>query len=128
MKIGLDLDGTITDAPEFFSLITSMIISQHEVHIITYREDAKENVAAELDGYGVKYTEIHLPPWNSESAPAWKREIAETLDLDIMFEDSPEVLDQMPEKVKRFWFCNPEIINLKAAINGITADLRMGTI
>lgn len=128
MKIGLDLDGTITDAPEFFSLLTNLFTPQHEVHIITYRDDNKEDVAAELKSYGITFTDIHLPPWEEKDAPAWKRKIAKELDLDVMFEDSPEVLDQMPDKVKRFWICNPEVINLQSAIMGLKSDARIGII
>ena len=57
MRIGIDLDFTITDFPEFFSVVASALLrTGHEVHVITYREcgtrqgvigELRENIGAE---------------------------------------------------------------------------------
>jgi predicted ATP-dependent endonuclease of OLD family len=128
MNIGIDLDGTITEMPQLFAVLTNALIATgNKVHIITYRDDTKEEIAKELEDFGVSFTEIWLP--NKDVNPvAWKRELAKVLDLDMMFEDSPEVLDGMPEKVKRIWICNQEIFNLKICIAALKADTRIALI
>jgi len=45
-----------------------------------------------------------------------------------MFDDSPEVLHGMPKSTKRFWICDPSIFNLKEAITGMRAGMRIETI
>ena len=128
MKIGIDIDGTITEARQFFSFLTHVLLeSGHEVHIISYREDTREQIRQELKVYNVRYTDIHLPQPN-DAMDVWKGKLAEKLDLDIMFDDSPEVLDKMPLKVKRFWMCNPEVINMQHVITGLRAGMRIGVI
>jgi len=128
MKIGIDYDGTITDAPELFSILSEAIIkSGGEVYVITYRTDSKEEIQKLLAEHKISYTDIVLPEEDDDFA-TWKAKQAQNLGIDCMFEDSPEVLMNMPEHIKRFWICNPEVINLKSAILGIRSDLRMGTI
>ena len=53
------------------------------------------------------------------NAPEWKAAIAKKLELDAMFEDSPENLDAMPHGVKRFMVCNPEIHQLDRYIKSM---------
>ena len=120
MIIGIDLDDTITDVPELFSLITRALITDgHEVHIITYREPGTEKeVQKDLEELGIGFTRIHLPD-DFYSAPEWKAGLAEELKLDAMFEDSPEVLARMPKSVKRFWLCDPEIFDLDVCLSAL---------
>ena len=43
MRIGIDLDETISAMPEWFSLLTKAVVtSGHEIHVITYREAGTE--------------------------------------------------------------------------------------
>ena len=47
MKIGVDLDATITAYPEFFSVLTkAMAQAGHEIHIITNRPTGTEEFVA----------------------------------------------------------------------------------
>ncbi len=103
MKIGLDLDETITEFPAFFALLAGALIDAgHQVHVITYRspEPDGDNPATreELDGLGIRYTELHLPDGISD-APQWKARVASAVGLDLMIDDSPEVLAAMPAGV-----------------------------
>jgi hypothetical protein len=82
--IGLDLDGTIDQAPEFFSHLSSCW--QGEVHIITYRTD-RQGVVRDLERHGIKSTHIHLV----DSFEA-KAKIASQHHILMMFDDMPEVL------------------------------------
>jgi hypothetical protein len=129
MKVGIDLDGTITDAPALFSLLTHALLGMegNEVHIITYRDMLREDVEDDLQRYNIRYTRLHLPK-PDDDAPEWKSRLATELDLDIMFEDSPEILEAMPSKVKRFWLCDPDIFDLPSAIAGMRANMRIDTI
>ena len=130
MNIGLDLDGTISEMPVLFSMLSNALIAtEHKIYIITYRDDEIEDLKNELHSYEIAYTEIFMPDPGSKVDPAkWKSELAKKLELDVMFEDSPEVLSEMPEKVKRIWICDREIYNLKTCIAAMRADMRMPVI
>jgi len=58
MKIGIDFHGVIDKNPEFYSLISKCLInSNHEVHIITGREN-DEKLRNELSIAGIVYHTI----------------------------------------------------------------------
>lgn len=117
MNIGIDLDDTISESPEFFAtLSTAFLAGGNEVHVVTYREPGTESaVADELRGHGVPYTALHLPK-AGESPPAFKARVAERLPLDWMIDDSPEVLARMPAGTRRLWLCDPEVFDLDVCI------------
>ena len=121
MKIGLDLDETISALPEWFALISRALVEAgHEVHVITYRPVGSEAaVHAELQDHGIGYTALHVP-LESVQAPAWKAGLAAELGLDLMVEDSPEVLARMPEGTARLWLCDPEIFDLDVCIQAMS--------
>lgn len=123
MNIGIDLDDTITDVPVIFQLLTHAICecvpAKHTIHIITYRDEAdRKQTEKEVLKLGVSFHHLHLAPQGVD-APQWKAKLAKELKLDIMFDDSPEVLAAMPENVKRFWICDPEIFNLKVCLKAL---------
>lgn len=102
--IGIDIDGTITDMPVFFSFLTNALIAQgHEVHLITYRmAQFKEYTEEQMKEMDVAFTKVHccdkmLP------APEWKAQVAEELKIDMLFEDSLDNLKAMPPGVVRVW-------------------------
>lgn len=118
MIVGLDLDATISGAPEFFAMLTNALVAGgHEVHVITFR-DASDRAAtvAELEAYGIAWTRLLLPPDEVSDPPSWKAEVARRLGLDAMFEDSPEVLAAMPAGVKRFWLADPAVFDLERCV------------
>jgi hypothetical protein len=121
MIIGLDLDGTISELPELFSLLSQALVEAgHEVHVITFRDPRSEDeVRVELAEHGIRYTGLHLPAMDVSSMEEWKGTLAAELGLDAMFEDSPEVLAAMPPGVKRVWICDPEWHDLRSCIRGM---------
>ena len=124
MRIGVDLDETISALPEWFALLTKAVItSGHEIHVITYRPAGTEPaIIAELEGHGVAFTRLHVPT-KSVDAPTWKGELAEKLELDLMIEDSPEVLARMPARTARLWLCDPEVFDLDVCVQAMTSAL-----
>jgi hypothetical protein len=62
------------------------------------------------------------------SCEEWKSQMAAQLDLDLMIDDAPEVLNAMPTKTKRLWLCDPAIFNLESCISAMKADTRIGVI
>ena len=127
MRVGIDLDATITDVPQFFALLSGALVDAgHEVHVITYRSPdmfPREETLHDLDALGIRYTRLHLPA-GSLDAPEWKARVAAELGLDIMIEDSPEVLAAMPEGVKRMWLCDPDFYDLPTCIEAMRERLR----
>jgi len=118
MKIGIDVDGTMDEAPWLYSLLTRALREAgHEVHVITYRDD-REKVIEQLREWGISYDGLHLPD-GIVYAPEWKGELAGKLGLDVMFEDSPEVLSKMPSGVLRMWCCQPEIFDMGKVLSGL---------
>lgn len=120
MRIGIDLDDTISEIPAFFAVVTTALIGQgHQVHILTFRDpDLLEDTRAELATLGISYTAIHVPGDN-RSAAEWKRSIVTEARIDLMIDDSPEVLAAMPPGVHRVWLCDPEVFDLNACIRAL---------
>lgn len=82
--IGLDMDGTIDQAPRFFSHLSQCW--QGDVHIITYRSD-RQGVISDLENFAVRASHIHLVDSFEEKA-----RIAAEFKILMMFDDMPEVL------------------------------------
>lgn len=121
MRIGIDLDGTILDMPAFFSILSHALMAEgHEVHVITYR-DNRELAVRDLEASAIRYTGLHLPETMID-AREWKRARADELSLDLMIDDSPDVLAAMPPSVKRLWLCDPALYNLDKAIGGLLGE------
>jgi chromosomal replication initiation ATPase DnaA len=62
IKIAVDLDGTISEYPEFFKLFTkAMSQAGCQIYILTDRPPGTENeVADQLRGYGITYQTIKI--------------------------------------------------------------------
>lgn len=120
MIIGLDLDFTITAWPRWFSVITRALVQDgNEVHVLTHRERGTDRaVRKELAELGIEYTALHMPE-SDESAAVWKSRKAAELGLEMMIEDSPEVLAAMPEGVHRMWMCDPDVFDLDVCIRAM---------
>ena len=118
MKIGIDLDETISEGPEFFAILSAAFLAAgHEVHVVTFREPGTHSgVETELDAHGLSRTAVHLPI-AGELPPAFKARIAAELGLDWMIDDSPEVLAAMPVGTRRLWLCDPEVFDLRACLD-----------
>jgi len=55
MRIGIDLDGTITAHPEFFSKLSHLW--DDDVYIITLRDD-KEEAIQDAEKHNIKFTDV----------------------------------------------------------------------
>ena len=121
MRLGIDLDETITALPTFFGLMTRAVLAAGgEVHVITYREPGTESIVEEeLSALGIDYSALHLPPAGAQVVP-WKAGLARELALDLMLEDSPEVLARMPEGTARLWLADPAIFDLDVCVRAMS--------
>ena len=113
MNIGIDIDGTITENPQFFALLSATLkTAGHKVHVVTYRDpESVEETKQELADWKISYDALHLP--NSDSnlgMGEWKSDVAEQLSLDIMIDDSLEILAAMPERTLRFWIVPEDLL------------------
>ncbi len=120
--IGIDLDDTITEMPEFFSALTAVLYYKPNVkiHIITYRDqEDRADTIKELTKYGIHYHELHLPRQQDECAEEWKSELATKLGIQLMIDDSPEVLAEMPKGTKRMWLADSEVFNLRTCVHAM---------
>lgn len=102
MRIGIDIDGTVTEMPWFFSLLAKSSLNEgHQVYIISYRHTSNMFVTQKnLQEWDIPYTKIFLSDQN-EPAHRYKEKIAKSLKLDMMFEDDPLNLAVMPQCCKR---------------------------
>ena len=95
MVIGLDIDDTITQHPEFFSVLShAMIHSGHKVIIITFRED-RQAAEDSLRQWDIAYDELvtsTLGQCMEYGTNEWKAEMCRRYNVDIFFDDDPRVL------------------------------------
>jgi hypothetical protein len=103
MKVGLDIDNTITDQPEMFRILSGALRREgHEVHILTFRsETLRDETERELALMGVEYDSMRMGDGTED--PGLKAQWAGELKLNVMFEDNPSVLNAMPRGVQRIW-------------------------
>lgn len=98
MKIGIDLDNTITaskDSVEFFRVITHLLIPEHDIVILTNRDESdRENTEQELDVLGIRYNKMVLT--------ADKAEYILKNGIQFLFEDTDEYLLTLPKAVTVF--------------------------
>jgi hypothetical protein len=97
-RLGFDLDGTISEAPEFFRLLSELWPGS--VYVITYRSDyqkAKEDV----DSYGIKYEELILV-----DKLDGKADVITEKGITVYFDDQPEMLKNVPKGVQVVLFRN----------------------
>ena len=113
MNTAIDIDGCISENPQFFALLSAVLkAAGHKVHIVTYRDPKSvAETKQELKSWKIAYDSLHLP--NNDFALGmgeWKRSISEKLGLDIMIDDSLEVLAAMPKKVLRMWVIPEDVL------------------
>ena len=112
LRIGLDLDETITAAPRMFRILTRTLFEAgHEVHIVTYRPDSNaDQIAADLDAMGIRWSKIHHPSGFMTPPAPWKRAIAETYGFDFVIDDDPEVIAALAEVTIAFRIVSREVL------------------
>lgn len=102
LRIGIDLDDTITYSPEFFSAMTRAMISTTEIHIITNRERtaaSRANTVQELEDLGVAYHHLEIT--------ADKAEYIGRHGITVYFDDTDDYFLQLPETVTVFKIREP---------------------
>jgi len=115
MNIGLDIDGTISESPQFFALLSAVLkAAGHQVHIITYRDPSPQSVEEtkrELSSWKISYNSLHLPEDDfGMGMGEWKRSMAQKLSIRLMIDDSLEVLAAMPKGVLRMWVVPDDVL------------------
>ena len=91
-RLGLDLDGTITEAPEFFKMLSE--IWPNYVYVITYRSDY-EKAKKDVDSYGINYEELILVDSFEKKA-----EVIVEKEIGVYFDDQPEMLKNITKGVQ----------------------------
>ena len=94
LKIGIDLDDTITYCKPFFSMMTNAMQDMVEIYIITNREQTPENEVAirkELDELGIHYHHLAV---TDKKAEFILRE-----GITVFFDDTDEYFLSLPESV-----------------------------
>lgn len=86
--LGIDLDGTITENPLFFQVLSNNWPGN--VVIITYRDDYNKAVK-DLNGYFIKYDKLIL------SKNMDKSEIIATENINVYFDDQDEMTMEIPK-------------------------------
>jgi hypothetical protein len=96
MKVALDIDGTISEHPEFFALLASTLrAAGHRVVVLTYRDPARaEATRAQLAAWGVGFDELVIAP-----SLDVKGELCGALGVDLYFDDQDECIAAVPERV-----------------------------
>lgn len=98
MTLGLDLDGVITDAPEFFSAWTHSW--RGRVVVVTFRHD-KAKAVKDLEVRNIRYDEVILVNRFEDKAVVIARE-----KIDIFIDDQPEILKHIGQEVSVLLFRN----------------------
>lgn len=110
MHLGLDIDDTITAAPQFFARLSRLWRADgREVYIISTRTDslaARSETVRELHSYGVEFDGLYLLP-SAEQAKAacphptldwyqrylWQKvALAQQLGVTVFFDDDEKVI------------------------------------
>jgi len=101
MRLALDLDGTITEHPAFFSKLSHLW--DDDVYILTYRSDM-DSCIEDCERYNIKYKEIILAYKGDDT----KAQEIERLGIEVFFDDMPECLVHVSKDVATFLVRNKD--------------------
>jgi hypothetical protein len=96
MNVALDIDGTISEHPEFFAVIsTALRTAGHRVIVLTFRDPADRDITlTHLADWGVQFDDlVHAPTREA------KGEICGQLGIGLFFEDEDECISTVPANV-----------------------------
>lgn len=85
MKIGIDIDGTITAHPAFFSKLS--LLWDDDVYAVTFRPPNKQRDLEELQKLGVCVTDILYANQIQDKAV-----LCEKYGIEVLFDDIPDFL------------------------------------
>jgi hypothetical protein len=96
MKVALDIDGTISEHPEFFAVLSAALrAAGHQVLVLTYRDPARaEATRTHLAAWRIEFDELVI----ARSLEA-KGELCARLGVDLFFDDQDECIAGVPEGV-----------------------------
>ena len=96
MKIAVDLDGTISEYPEFFKLFTkAMSQAGCKIYVVTDRPPGTEDIVTEqLQGYGIRYDVVKITGQKSQYIV--KEGIM------VLFDDVDQYFTDLPPEVAVF--------------------------
>lgn len=94
MRIALDIDGTISEHPDFFAAVSTALRSLgHAIIVLTYRDPAQaEATRAQLRDWNIAFDELVFAP-SLES----KGRLCAELEIDLFFDDQDECIVGTPE-------------------------------
>lgn len=90
LRFGIDIDGTITQAPSHFKrLIDAMLVAGNYVAIITARDDHRLGETEELlNLLGIRYHDLVMKPYEwPGTIPELKVKAVKEYDIQLMFDD-----------------------------------------
>lgn len=99
MRIGIDIDGTITHCPEFFRIMTSLFSGKHDIYIITARDDqgsdsfsekVRDETIEELLDLGIVYDHLIFSNRKGKTITDEK--------IEVFFEDEDEHIQGIPDE------------------------------
>ena len=96
MKVALDIDGTISEHPEFFAVLSAALRGAgHQVIVLTYRDPERaEATRRQLADWGVVFDELVIAP-----ALEAKGELCAAHGVDLFFDDQDECIVGVPAGV-----------------------------
>src|SRR5262249_11790518 len=96
MKVALDIDGTISEHPEFFAVLSSALrTAGHRVIVLTYRDpDRAEVTKAQLAAWRIEFDELVIA--NSLEG---KGLLCAAHGVDLFFDDQDECIVGVPDRV-----------------------------
>lgn len=96
MRIALDIDGTISEHPEFFAVLSSSFrAAGHQILVLTYRDPERAaSTEAQLVQWGVEYDELVF----SQSLQG-KGRICVSHGVDLFIDDQDECIADVPGHV-----------------------------
>ena len=113
MHVCLDIDDTITYAPDLFVVLVSAL-PDARITVVTFRTDL-EAARKTLQDYGIRYDDLILsndPDRGrrpEQSLSEWKAALVNQLAPDWFFEDMPEVVSLVQPTIKVFMPCDEVI-------------------
>ncbi len=90
LRFGIDIDGTISQAPRHFKrLIDALLSRDDKVYIVTGRlEDRRRDTQELLDCLGIRYTELVMRPSDWQSTVAeYKAKVVQEKGIHLMIDD-----------------------------------------
>ncbi len=110
MHFCIDIDDTITYAPEFFVALSKNLVTA-KITIVTFRTD-REKSEQYLREIGMRYDDLVLSSdenqgkRDGQTLAEWKADFVNTLMPDIFFEDMPEVVKLIRREIVAFMPCD----------------------